>query len=83
MADQLTPFTVGAYGHPLVKTPAMDALAARGVRFDSAYTNAPLCAPARFAFMAGQHVTKIAAYDNAAEFKSAIPTFAHHLRKLG
>ena len=83
MADQLTPFTTGAYGHPLVKTPAIDALAARGVRFDSAYTNAPLCAPARFAFMAGQHVTKIAAYDNASEFKSSIPTFAHHLRQLG
>jgi choline-sulfatase len=83
MADQLTPFTIGTYGHPLVKTPAIDALAERGVRFDSAYTNAPLCAPARFAFMAGQHVTKIAAYDNASEFKSSIPTFAHHLRKLG
>ncbi len=83
MADQLTPFTTGAYGHPLVKTPAMDALAARGVRFDSAYTNSPLCAPARFAFMSGQHVTNIAAYDNASEFPSAIPTFAHHLRKLG
>ena len=83
MADQLTPFATGAYGHPLVKTPAIDALAARGVRFDSAYTNAPLCAPARFAFMAGQHVTHIAAYDNASEFPSAIPTFAHHLRQAG
>ena len=83
MADQLTPFATGAYGHPLVKTPAIDALAARGVRFDSAYTNAPLCAPARFAFMAGQHVTKIAAYDNASEFTGSIPTFAHHLRQRG
>ncbi|MEZ5934033.1 MAG: choline-sulfatase [Alphaproteobacteria bacterium] len=83
MADQLTPFATGAYGHPLVKTPAIDALAARGVRFDSAYTNAPLCAPSRFAFMSGQHVTRIAAYDNASEFPSAIPTFAHALRQLG
>jgi choline-sulfatase len=83
MADQLTPFTTGAYGHALAKTPSMDALAERGVRFDSAYTNAPLCAPARFAFMSGQHVTRIAAYDNASEFPSAIPTFAHYLRKLG
>lgn len=83
MADQLTPFTVGAYGHPLVKTPAIDALAARGTRFDSAYTNAPLCAPARFSFMAGQHITRIAAYDNAAEFPAAIPTFAHYLRMMG
>lgn len=83
MADQLTPFTTGTYGHPLVKTPAIDSLAERGVRFDNAYTNAPLCAPARFAFMAGQHVTHIAAYDNASEFPGSIPTFAHQLRKLG
>ena len=83
MADQLTPFATGAYGHPLAETPAMTALAARGVRFDSAYTNAPLCAPARFAFMSGQHVTRIAAYDNASEFSSTVPTFAHALRELG
>ncbi|MEE9590078.1 MAG: choline-sulfatase [Hyphomicrobiaceae bacterium] len=83
MADQLTPFAIGAYGHPLVETPAIDALAERGVTFDSAYTNAPLCAPARFAFMSGQLVTRIAAYDNASEFPSAIPTFAHYLRMMG
>ena len=45
--------------------------------------NSPLCAPARFAFMAGQLVTKIGAHDNAAEFPASIPTFAHYLRQLG
>ena len=83
MADQLTPFTTGPYGHPLVKTPAMNALAARGTTFDAAYTNSPLCAPARFSFMAGQHITRIAAYDNASEFISSIPTFAHYLSRMG
>ena len=48
MADQLTPFTLGAYGHAQAKTPHIDALAEAGTTFDSAYTNAPLCAPARF-----------------------------------
>ena len=83
MADQLAPHFTGAYGHPLVKTPNIDALAARGARFDAAYCNAPLCAPSRFSFMSGQHVTRIAAYDNGAEFPSAVPTFAHYLRLMG
>ncbi|MEM8751415.1 MAG: choline-sulfatase, partial [Pseudomonadota bacterium] len=83
MADQLAPQFTGAYGHPVVKTPHMDALAARGARFDAAYCNAPLCAPSRFSLMSGQLVTRIAAYDNASEFSSTVPTFAHYLRRAG
>ncbi len=83
MADQLAPHFTGTYGHPVVKTPHMDALAARGMRFDAAYCNSPLCAPSRFSFMAGQLITNIAAYDNAAEFPATIPTFAHYLRSAG
>lgn len=83
MADQLAPQFCGAYGHPAAKTPHMDALAARGMRFDAAYCNSPLCAPSRFAFMSGQHVSRIGAYDNASEFPAATPTFAHYLKLLG
>jgi len=83
MADQLAPQFTGTYGHPLVQTPHINALAARGVRFDAAYCNAPLCAPSRFSFMSGQLVTRIAAYDNASEFPSSVPTFAHYLRAMG
>lgn len=83
MADQLAPHFCGAYGHQVVKTPHMDALAARGMRFDAAYCNAPLCAPSRFAFMSGQLISRIAAYDNASEFKASVPTFAHYLKALG
>ncbi|MBP0483403.1 choline-sulfatase [Sagittula salina] len=83
MADQLAPHFVGAYGHPTVKTPHIDALAARGMRFDAAYCNSPLCAPSRFAFMSGQHISRIAAYDNASEFRASTPTFAHYLKALG
>ena len=83
MADQLAPHFCGAYGHPVARTPNMDALAARGMRFDAAYCNSPLCAPSRFAFMSGQLISRIAAYDNASEFRATIPTFAHYLKALG
>lgn len=83
MADQLAPQFTGAYGHKVAKTPHLDALAARGMRFDAAYCNSPLCAPSRFAFMSGQHISRIAAYDNASEFKASVPTFAHYLKSLG
>jgi choline-sulfatase len=83
MADQLAPHFTGAYGHKTAKTPHLDALAGRGMRFDAAYCNAPLCAPSRFSFMSGQLISRIAAYDNASEFKASVPTFAHYLKTAG
>jgi len=83
MADQLAPQFCGAYGHPVAKTPHIDALAARGARFDAAYCNSPLCAPSRYAFMTGQLVSRGATFDNAAEFPASAPTFAHYLRAQG
>ncbi|WP_419929154.1 choline-sulfatase [Candidatus Poriferisocius sp.] len=83
MADQLAPHFTGAYGHQVVKTPAMDALAERGARFDAAYCNFPLCAPSRFSMMSGQLPSAIGAWDNAAEFPAAIPTLAHYLNLAG
>ncbi|MGI9515345.1 MAG: choline-sulfatase [Anderseniella sp.] len=83
MADQLAPQFTGAYGHDVVTTPHLDALAARGMRFDAAYCNSPLCAPSRFSFMSGQLISRIAAYDNASEFRATVPTFAHYLKALG
>lgn len=83
MFDQMAALSLPAYGHPLVKTPHLDRLAARGTVFDQAYCAAPLCSPARFALMSGQLPSKIGAYDNAAEFPSAIPTLPHYLRAAG
>jgi choline-sulfatase len=48
MADQLAPQVLKAYGGPVCRTPHLDRLADEGVVFDSAYTNYPICAPARF-----------------------------------
>lgn len=66
-----------------IHAPHMKALAARSTRFANAYTASPLCAPARAAFMSGQLPSRNGVYDNAAEFTSSIPTYAHHLRRAG
>ena len=83
MADQLSPHFTGTYGHPLVSTPNLDALAGRGARFDNAYCHSPLCAPARYTMLAGQSMSAIGAWDNASEFPASTPTFAHHLALNG
>ena len=83
MADQLMPFLTGAYGHPVVQTPNLDRLVARGVRFDSAYTPFPLCAPARAALLTGRYASSIGCFDNAAPFSADVPTIAHHLTNAG
>lgn len=63
--------------------PHLKALAKRSVRFANTYTASPLCAPGRASFMSGQLPRRTRVYDNAAEFCSDIPTYAHHLRRAG
>jgi len=82
-ADQLTSQVLSAYGHAVAKTPNIDALAAQGVTFKSSYCSYPLCGPSRMSMMTGRLASRIGAYDNAAEFRSEIPTFAHYLRAMG
>ena len=63
--------------------PNLKRLAKKSTRFENAYTASPLCAPGRAAFMSGQLPSQNGVYDNAAEFASSIPTYAHHLRRAG
>ena len=83
MADQLNPAFLPVYGHRLVRAPNITALAARGAVFDNAYCNSPLCSPSRGVFMTGRLPSQTGIYDNAAEFRADIPTFAHYLRAGG
>ncbi len=79
LAGTLFPDGPAAFLH----VPALRALAGRSTRFANAYTASPLCAPGRAAVMSGQLPSRTGVYDNAAEFASDIPTFAHHLRRSG
>ncbi|MBT3139432.1 choline-sulfatase [Phaeobacter gallaeciensis] len=63
--------------------PNLKKLADQSARFANAYTASPLCAPGRASFMSGQLPSRTGVYDNAAEFRSDIPTYAHHLRRAG
>jgi choline-sulfatase len=83
MADQLAAGALPFHGHSLVKTPNLSRLAAEGVVFENCYSTSPLCAPSRASVMNGLLPSRTGVYDNAAEFPSAIPTWAHYLRYLG
>ncbi len=82
-ADQMGAHALPCYGNQVVQTPNIEALTEDGVVFENAYCNNPICAPSRFSMMSGQYTSKINAFDNAAEFSSDIPTFAHYLRSGG
>jgi choline-sulfatase len=81
-ADQLSANALKAYGNKTVKAPNIDRLAQNGVVFESCYCNLPMCAPSRASMHAGQLPFNIAMYDNASEFHTDIPTYAHYLRAL-
>ena len=83
MLDQLAPQSLPDYGHKLVQTPNISALADEGTVFDNFYCNSALCGPSRFSFMSGRRNSHIGAFDNATEFPAATPTFAHYLRNAG
>jgi choline-sulfatase len=83
LSDQHNRDMLGCYGHPLVETPHLDRLAENGVRFDSAYTNCPICVPARASLATGQYVHQIGYWDNAHPYEGRVKGWGHRLIEEG
>ncbi len=75
-ADEMRSDCLGAAGHPVVRTPNLDALAARGVRFTNSYTPYPVCVPARMSILSGQYAHAHGATGNRAMLPPGQPTIA-------
>jgi len=83
MSDEHNPKIAGYAGHPIIGTPALDTLAARGCRFTAAYTPSPICVPARASLATGLPVHRHRAWDNAIAYDGGIRGWAHALRERG
>lgn len=70
--DDLKP-VIGCYGDPMVKTPHLDRLAARGVLFERAYCNQAVCAPSRNTLLTGLRPQSLGIYDLGTNFRKAMP----------
>ncbi len=75
MSDDLNN-SIACYDHPIVKTPNVDRLASRGVRFERAYCQFPLCGPSRNSMLCGLHPNSTGILRNAQIFRQTIPS--HH-----
>jgi choline-sulfatase len=83
LSDEHNKRVLGSYGHSMIRTPNLDALAARGTRFTSAYTNCPICVPARASFATGRYVHEHRCWDNAIAYDGKIPSWGHRLMAQG
>ena len=83
LSDEHSRRVLGCYGHKMIETPNLDALAARGVRFADAYCNSPICVPSRASLATGQYVHKIRFWDNGIPYDGSVPSWHHRLKEAG
>jgi arylsulfatase A-like enzyme len=83
MADQLRADTFGFAGHPSIKTPNIDRLAARGAVFENSFCAAPVCAPSRATFLTGKYLFGHGVLENPAPMRGDCRTLGDYLREAG
>ena len=76
-SDQHDPYVTGCYGDPVVQTPHLDSLAARGVLLRNVYCPSPICVPSRMSVLTGRHPCENRVWTNTHVLDSGIPTLAH------
>ena len=74
---------MGCADHPLVQTPNLDRLAARGTRFSNAYTTSPICVPARASMAVGEYVHNTRCWSNAQAYEGVPLSWGHRLQSAG
>lgn len=83
LSDNHARSALGCYGNPLVRSPVLDGLAARGTRFANAYSASPLCCPARAAIATGRFPYQTGYWDNAIVYDGRVKSWMHRLRDAG
>ena len=83
LSDEHSRRVLGCYGHAMIRTPHLDRLAARGVRFSDAYTNSPICVPARASLATGRYPHQIRFWDNGIPYDGSVPSWHHRLKAAG
>ena len=83
MSDELGYYELGHMGHPRIKTPRIDQLAAEGLRFTNALASFPVCAPLRASLMTGMHAghCSVRANDGGSPLRAGEPTIASILKQ--
>jgi choline-sulfatase len=80
ISDEHQAGALSCAGHPIVKTPNIDRLAALGTRFTAAYTPCPICVPARASLATGRYVHDIRYWDNAMGYDGRVPGWGVRLQ---
>lgn len=83
MADDMGWGQTGYYGHPVLKTPQLDAMAAAGLRFDRFYAGAPNCSPTRATVMTGRTNDRTGVEDHGFALRRQERTMARGLSEAG